>query len=216
MPKITFASSYLPQEELDLINKRAEAQLEKHPELSYATEEEKSHAIAQLIETTKQANKYGNKTANLIRLSNLFSPDGDVVVPQFQGISHEDILNFLSEEKLNALWSEFTSHISEGRTIESASDILNKIQKLISEAFLTPPSFLSDELIQQFSISNQKMMVRSTGREDTLKIANPGGNESIANVQPTRGEISKAIGMVIASYFSTKSLGQRQSSGEPQ
>ncbi len=56
-------------------------------------------------------------------------------------------------------------------------------------------------------------MVRSTGHEDGLQ-ANPGGNVSTPNIPLVRASISAAIGQVIASYFSVKSLQQRTLTGD--
>lgn len=56
----------------------------------------------------------------------------------------------------------------------------------------------------------KNLIARSTGKEDTEALANAGGNESVANVQPNLKAISDAIGTVLASYLSEKSLLQRQ------
>ena len=57
-------------------------------------------------------------------------------------------------------------------------------------------------------------MVRSTGEEDTVDMANPGGNKSVAAVKLDSIAISNAIGVVVASYISEKSLTQRLLSGD--
>lgn len=66
-----------------------------------------------------------------------------------------------------------------------------------------------NELIAKLTSNNEKFMVRSTGKEDTDKLANAGGNESIANVNPEDNDLINALGEVIASYFSAKSVKQR-------
>lgn len=63
--------------------------------------------------------------------------------------------------------------------------------------------------------SASKLMVRSTGKEDTDKLANAGGNESVANVNPSAQEVLKALGIVVDSYFSEKSFTQRLGGGDP-
>src|SRR4029079_13661071 len=51
--------------------------------------------------------------------------------------------------------------------------------------------------------------VRSSGMEDSDELANPGGNKSYSGIKPDAESISKAMGKVVASYFSEKSLEQR-------
>lgn len=70
------------------------------------------------------------------------------------------------------------------------------------------------QLMQSIKKNNEKLMVRSTGKEDTDELANAGGNESVANVGPDAAELLSAIGIVIASYFSEKSLTQRLGAGD--
>lgn len=67
------------------------------------------------------------------------------------------------------------------------------------------------EFIVEGMEEGKKQMVRSTGDEDRVDVANPGGNESV----PSDGDkISSSIGAVISSYFSKKSMSQRLKSGE--
>lgn len=56
-------------------------------------------------------------------------------------------------------------------------------------------------------------MVRSTGREDSVEDANPGGNDSFVS-QASEEKLSASIGRVIASYFGERSLEQRLASDE--
>ena len=57
----------------------------------------------------------------------------------------------------------------------------------------------------------KKQMVRSTGDEDRVDVANYGGNESVPS---DFDSISSSIGKVISSYFSENSMSQRLKSGE--
>ena len=66
-----------------------------------------------------------------------------------------------------------------------------------------------DQLLVQIESNNERLMVRSTGKEDTAELANAGGNETIANVAPTSKEVLLAVRDVIISYFGEKSLKQR-------
>lgn len=69
-------------------------------------------------------------------------------------------------------------------------------------------------LIQTIAQKKERLMVRSTGKEDTKKLANAGGNESISNIEPVAKEILLAMGDVVASYFGKKSLIQRLGAGD--
>ena len=71
-----------------------------------------------------------------------------------------------------------------------------------------------NELISSIKSNNEKLMVRSTGKEDTDELANAGGNESVANVGPSTPQILEAIRIVVASYFSERSLAQRVAAGD--
>ena len=65
------------------------------------------------------------------------------------------------------------------------------------------------------SVKRLLLMVRSTGAEDTKDLANAGGNESIACVKPEMPSVFDAVGQVVASYFSEKSIKQRILAGDP-
>jgi hypothetical protein len=57
-------------------------------------------------------------------------------------------------------------------------------------------------------------MVRSSGDEDRTDIANAGGNESVPSVPANAIAIWQAMGVVVQSYFSEKSLRQRLLAGD--
>ena len=57
-------------------------------------------------------------------------------------------------------------------------------------------------------------MVRSTGLEDRVGLSNAGGNESVTSVMPNLQAIWRAMGKVVRSYLSKKSLAQRLASGD--
>lgn len=94
----------------------------------------------------------------------------------------------------------------------AAKETLAKIRKAIINAFITNIFLEQDGLdgfLKEAAQSNTLLMVRSTGREDSKELANAGGNESISSVQPEPLLMSIAMGKVVASYFSEKSLNQR-------
>ena len=205
-----------PEEEITLIIERAIKCYLKNPDQAEEIQRLAIASINGLGNMSKQASYYGNKTANLQRLSEIFQNDPTVVIPHFHGISHATVLVCIQTHfpGFNVLWREFTEHVASGKDIESASHILVKIQAGIKKAISSSQTFPAESDIEDFVNQQKPIMVRSTGREDTLKVANPGGNESIPNVQPNRQDISNAIGEVVASYFSETSLGQRLASGD--
>ncbi len=156
---------------------------------------------------------YGNKTANLAILQELFKNESDVIVPYFEGISHATILAFIKKNFVlfDELWTSYVDQVQRTGSVSSTS--LNLIQEGILEAFQSSTDFPDGSLLSGFLLKGKYLMVRSTGREDGLQ-ANPGGNVSIPNIPLVRASISAAIGQVIASYFSVKSLQQRILTGD--
>lgn len=70
-------------------------------------------------------------------------------------------------------------------------------------------------LINRVSNQNERLMVRSTGKnEDTVELANAGGNVSVPNVIPSAEEVLNANEDVVTSYFGEKSLKQRLGGGD--
>ena len=61
---------------------------------------------------------------------------------------------------------------------------------------------------------NLRLMVRSSGKEDTKELANAGGNVSVANVEPSIVPFLTALKAVVISYFGEKSLKQRLLAGD--
>jgi hypothetical protein len=172
-----------------------------------------------------KAQQYGNKAANLMELSNiaqqLTAKGVAISIPAIFPISHEEIKSFLKmrlqpQNFIADEWQKFTAAQSNKRVLtDEARTILGDIRTQIMAAFLQNNLKLHDlrdqaKLAQFFEANkNRLLMVRSTGREDTATLANAGGNESIASVQPNITAVSQAIGKVIASYFSDKSISQR-------
>ncbi len=92
-----------------------------------------------------------------------------------------------------------------------AKQILATIRAEIQQCFIEQV-FETDELTEfasKVKCTDSTLMVRSSGEEDSVELANLGRNESIAAVEPDPKNISAAIGKVGASYFSEKSLAQR-------
>ncbi|MBF0297370.1 MAG: hypothetical protein HQK51_01535, partial [Oligoflexia bacterium] len=168
-----------------------------------ASEEKKSSYYQETV---------GNKAANLIELQNVVKKARPlpfkVQVPEISPIPHETILNYLNTHAVEwkKLWSEIKSFSSSDLEKLAA---LGKLIKTTFEQSYQDTKFF-DSVLSKFIEGNlgNMIMVRSTGKEDTAEIANPGGNESLP-AYPNKKAIAKAIGVVVASYFSEKSLKQR-------
>lgn len=158
-------------------------------------------------------------------------------VPYLVGISSEQVQQFLNSYGLNlvARWQEIIERYFPSQEIldqvleqqrfpdgflESAQklecDIAQKFDAIINElpdyAKLELIFKLDDEQTHDLNLvlkNKSKLMVRSTGKEDTDKLANAGGNESVANVSPKTKPVMRGIKKVVASYFGEKSLIQR-------
>lgn len=159
----------------------------------------------------KNAELYGNKAANLLELKKICPGH----IPLFCPLSHEFILSHLDKNTPHwrSLWEQFQLAQGENKVDlqPQTLSILKSLRELVITAFENHP-IESPELLDFLSHMQHEhasLMVRSTGHEDTATVANPGGNISVAAVSPSKEIVSSAIGKVIASYFSEKSLKQR-------
>ncbi|MFO1258633.1 MAG: ankyrin repeat domain-containing protein [Gammaproteobacteria bacterium] len=160
----------------------------------------------------QNAVEYGNKSANLMVMSEMLK---GISVPDILPLSHEICMSHLNmhNSEWESIWREFKSKQGEekGGLAEGTHEILARLRVSIEETFKNHP--FQDENIQSYLENNfgpgEVLMVRSTGKEDSAELANPGGNESYAGIAPNMEAISIASGKVIASYFSEKSLEQR-------
>lgn len=184
----------------------------------------------------------GYKAANLIilrakseELSNKIQ-SCEILVPSFLPISHLEI-RLLIEKNLRVvfeLWNTFITTTFDQTLKGQFLDAESKEKAGIIPLQITPEglqciSHIQRAIIEFFDenayyslpiedwLEGEKpefLIVRSTGKEDSTDNTNPGGNESIPYVKPIAEEISSAIGQVIASYFSEKSLSQRLLTGD--
>jgi hypothetical protein len=104
----------------------------------------------------------------------------------------------IARAKVKGFWKTAWSFVKKLNPYSKNVFISQEVQKLL-------------ELAQKW---NKRLMVRSTGQEDTKENSNAGGNESVANVPANEEEILRAIGIVVASYFSERSLSQRFLAGD--
>ncbi|HFE8371293.1 TPA: PEP/pyruvate-binding domain-containing protein [Legionella pneumophila] len=160
-------------------------------------------------ELDKLAAEYGYKSANLLLMQ-----ERNILIPPVLPLSHDICRAHLDSfaPQWKTLWEEFCSIQSkEATNLQSDSrEKLRELRQLIIEAFKNCP--LSNQEMNDYLKglhADDLLMVRSSGMEDTEALANPGGNESFAGVKPDAQSISEAMGKVISSYFSEKSLEQR-------
>lgn len=158
---------------------------------------------------------FGNKAANLIELDTICKHEQSklihVQVPELFPIDDATIQQHLNTYAPNwrKLWDKFVQTQKEMNTLNGdALNQLKELQNLIIDCF--KKYTFNTVIIQSIQLPLDTLfMVRSTGDEDKVDLANPGGNKSVAAVKLDGQAFSEAIGTVVASYFSAKSLTQR-------
>ncbi|KKQ33589.1 MAG: hypothetical protein US49_C0001G0269 [candidate division TM6 bacterium GW2011_GWF2_37_49] len=190
---------------------------------------------AKFLQYFAETFEYGYKTANLMLLKELVAGINWIEIPDFVAVSSPIIQALLSAHGIDvaARWGVICEGVEQGAVMTQRKipeTFLTKLAELeneikakfdeVSEKF-TPEQFLQlfdpkifPDVSKLFSQKNIKLVVRSTGPEDTDNVANAGGNESVKNVAPIIKEIMHAMGIVVASYFSAKSFGQRLIAGD--
>jgi hypothetical protein len=178
--------------------------------------------------------KYGNLLLLKRLLENIEAGPYQIRVPVFLGVSSNQIKATLENfVDVNKTWAAIVaSHYPEQKDRDEAlkakrfSDaFLNDIKGLrekIAQAFAQiladPDSHLKalslSEILATAKQNRYRLMVRSSGKEDTKELANAGGNESVSNVEPAALPILQAMEKVVISYFQEKSLKQRIAVGD--
>ncbi len=180
----------------------------------------------------------GYKAANLTVLKdisakiNTTKPAYTIAVPEFIAIPSQTIQKFvfdntqhdgtegfdIANQWKNVIDRLFPNPESQNNTLsnkqypdgflDTCTALEQDIQKKINAI---DPDKLSElkQLLQLTASQQERLMVRSSGKEDTKTLANAGGNASVANVTPDNQSILHAISTVVSSYFSKKSLIQR-------
>jgi hypothetical protein len=204
---------------------------EPSPEIPIKTDLEK--------ELDENAKTLGYKTANLMKLHEICSdfaksPHDRKIqfkVPRFFGIPSAQVMQAFTP--IQSMWSSCVASTTEqDRTFQEkkfspafleahkkfTTDLNTYLDSLILPSSRTLDAFFVtnglDSLLTDTQTKNYRLMVRSTGREDTRELANAGGNASVPNVEATPETVLAAIKRVIASYFSLKSLTQRLEAGD--
>lgn len=176
----------------------------------------------------------------LIAKFNAKKNDYAVAIPEFVGISSDKTQKFLKNYDIDvvARWGRLISEflIPEREYVlreKQYPDIFLKKQKEFEEQLrIDFNNIISNKIDQKASLDalfgvvgldklsrdvakkNERLMVRSSGKEDTKMLANAGGNESKSNVEVTTRDVLYALRDVVVSYFGQKSLKQRLGAGD--
>ena len=205
------------------------------PDLLNGTEEKPETAKAYQVNLKRNIPQFGSKTAHLMALQEFIEDSKinkniDVSVPEFYGISHDDVIKFLENNKFDVKekWQEILKeHFEEKSYIRVINDnsLSNKFwadvevfSNKIAEFFKKNNYLESIEggLLKKFVEENkdEAFIVRSTsckedvGAEDGSKKVQPGAGafQSFPFIKPDG--ISEYIGRVIASYYKKEALAQ--------
>lgn len=195
-----------------------------------------------LYETAEVAG-YGYKLANLDQVSEICQEDYGayrVEVPAYMGFSSDTVQQWLLDGAgldLAKRWADIvTKHFPEDQPelqqtamkskklpqpfLEDCAilrrDLTVAFGLLLAKAETSlgaDPKFTS--LMKSMQARNERLMVRSSGKEDTAEFANAGGNASVPNVIPAAQDILRAMEEVVNSYLGERSLKQRLGAADP-
>jgi hypothetical protein len=191
---------------------------------------------------TAEVEGFGYKKANLDQVNELckqnFGPYM-LEVPQYAGIPSTVVQLLLKRHGLDvsARWTQLLqTHYPPGneelraRVFQSKNfspafmEDCEELRQEITDAFREMASGNLEQLFEVAGLAfvidgvkerQERLMVRSSGKEDTVELANAGGNTSVANVIPSPEEILQAIAQVVSSYFGERSLKQRAGANDP-
>jgi hypothetical protein len=206
-------------------NKIEPAQTLHHQSLKLSNVEQSAHETL------------GSKTSHLMELKKVIKPlilphRYKAGIPSFLGIAHDDVISFLNDMGFNfeQLWQEAIVPLDDHElNKELFLERVEKIGKQIESIFVAYAQSYSDlnfketrllkkleKFIEPRIGSGKFITVRSTGKEDTDTVTNAGGNESKEIVQADIASVLRAMGGVLASYFSQKSFAQRLAEADSQ
>ena len=206
------------------------AQVAHHPDANVLETRARKHARLEgpLIEAPPaspspfaDAARFGNKTANLAILADLVKQHGLhqwVTIPDFIGIEHAAVRAHLEKHcgaKLGDCEKSLQAALARSPKILDADgkNKLGQLRDLIRTTLIDHPLPVDDRWL--CGQPNARLMVRSTGREDSAVLANAGGNTSVLNVPANKpAAIATAVAEVVASYLSERSYQQRLSGGD--
>jgi hypothetical protein len=195
---------------------------------SIATREEEFRRVMKerreaLTLTDQESAKYGNKHSNLVQMEHIDAAldlEG-LEIPLPEGIASDHVVHFLEQTKpeifdhwsaLAKLYADHSTDIPFLQTQE-AHHHLEQIDRLIKEAFSEAKDLEAIQApldwLKKREEAGDFLMIRSTGAEDSKKLANAGGNLSRSYIRATPEEFMEAVGSVVASYFGERSLQNR-------
>jgi|GEM_PF-7069775 len=158
------------------------------------------------------ASAYGNKAAHLMELNTLCERLSQetgfaVAVPSFVALSSDEVKKICYER----LGIDVAARWHNRETSPPDQELLAAIDQFLGAPADGVPVFTGElaTFIADAARDGVCLMVRSSGAEDSETVSNAGGNHTEANVKPNEADLIKAMGKVIASYMSQKSLGQR-------
>lgn len=175
----------------------------------------------------------GYKSANLIRLQDRAerareATGCDVRVPDFLPIGDLEMQTFVRKHfpEIDECWDDFMASFDEAeleafrssqepmKLSPAGKAALEAIQAGIGRVF-GEPGYVSPQMTEWFTLHPREfVIVRSTGKEDSETNSNAGGNASIPFISCNPKAVSHAMGDVLLSYFSEKSVLQRISAGD--
>ena len=167
------------------------------------------------------ASSFGNKTANLALLSRLVAKAGlgdKIAIPEFIGVGHREVYQHLVQHggvHFKQAEQELARSLAAcgQRLTPEARTALVQVQKIVRSTLTKTPLVLDPSWLQ--ARHSQRLMVRSTGREDSETLANAGGNLSVANVPAADAStLNQAVADVVASYWGERSIAQRLDAGD--
>ncbi len=178
----------------------------------------------------KELRAYGNKHKNHVLMHRFLSlsNSGEVTVLPSFGLTSHEVHAFLKEHAAqiyvhwDALKSLYGAHTGDQPFFarEDVAQHLSAIEEEIDHAFdlaaENPDAVLPKEMqkwLEEMGQKQERLMVRSTGAEDSHKLANAGGNTSKNYVKPTPAALCTAASKVIQSYFGKTSLQNRINAG---
>lgn len=157
----------------------------------------------------------GHKAYNSLRVKSILSSSQSKIktdVPPLKVFFHSDVREFLDGlcSGWRVHWGTFKSEYRRTGTLNKAAlEALQALREYLPHAF---PSFPIERFIE-----NEKALIimRSSGQgEDSADSSNPGGNESVPSIKNDPKYLREGAAVVVSSYFSNRSVEQRQSSGE--
>lgn len=182
------------------------------PELS--SESPEIELINQKVEM--YAVDFGYKGANLFILEEIAAIlrglGWKVYVPKFLAISHSQNQAHLQKHcpSLEDDWNHFIlCQRGKQELTEEGREVLQKMRAGVRDAFHEHPIDLDLTRFEQ----SKRLMVRSSGHEDSKEASMAGAHTSISGVTKDVGQISKAIGAVIESYLGETSILQKLAAG---